>query len=124
MKVLQASGGLLTNAEVLAVLRDRGCDGQLPSARSLASEKVVYHELSQCSPDARPEKLRKLMAALQPFKLSRAEQLQVINLAPSSMVEVHLIMERCEERLTEDQVTELLSVVSQHITKPQPAPLS
>lgn len=55
----------------------------------------------------------------QPFALTRAELLQVINLAPCSEVEVHLIVEECEERLTQQQVTQLMEVVAKHLTRPQ-----
>jgi len=57
----------------------------------------------------------------QPFGLTRAEVLQVINLAPCSAVEVHLIVDECEERLSEEQVTQLLEVVSRHLPHAQQA---
>lgn len=59
--------------------------------------------------------------SLQPFKLTRAELLQVLNLAPCSEVEVHLIVEECEERLDEQQMAQFLDIVSKHLPRPQPA---
>jgi DNA-directed RNA polymerase subunit F len=47
--------------------------------------------------------------------LTRAELVQVINLAPASAVEVHLIVEDCEERLNEQQVEQLIAVVARHL---------
>jgi hypothetical protein len=38
------------------------------------------------------------------FSLMPAEALQVINLAPAAPVEIHLIVEQCADRLTDDQV--------------------
>jgi hypothetical protein len=59
-----------------------------------------------------------LLASLQPLGLTRAEVLQVVNLSPCSEVEVHLIVEECEERLSEEQVTQLLQIVAQHLPRP------
>lgn len=55
----------------------------------------------------------------QPFKLTRAELVQVLNLAPASEVEVHLIVEECEERLQEEQMAAFLQVVGRHLPRPQ-----
>jgi hypothetical protein len=50
---------------------------------------------------------------LQPFGLSRTETLQVLNLAPVSVVEVHLIVDGAEERLG-DRIAQLLDAVAAH----------
>jgi hypothetical protein len=38
-----------------------------------------------------------------------------MNLAPASAVEVHLIVEDCEDRLNEQQVDELIAIVARHL---------
>jgi hypothetical protein len=53
----------------------------------------------------------------QPFKLTRAELVQVLNLAPASEVEVHLIVEECEDRLNEQQMDAFLQVVAKHLPR-------
>lgn len=58
------------------------------------------------------------VCCLQPFGLTRAELLQVLNLAPVSEVEVHLIVEECEERLNEQQVADLIAVIGKHLPRP------
>ena len=45
---------------------------------------------------------------MEPFGLTQAEVLNLVNTRPRSLVEVHLIVEECEERLTQQQRTELL----------------
>jgi hypothetical protein len=50
----------------------------------------------------------------QPFGLSRTELLQVLNLAPTSEVELHLVVENAEGRLGEERVAALLDVVAAH----------
>lgn len=59
-----------------------------------------------------------LCLLLQPFGLTRAELLQVVNLSPVSEVEVHLIVEDCEDRLNEQQVAQLMHIVSKHLPRP------
>ena len=124
MKIIQQNGGLLTNSEVLQVLVDRGCasNSLLPNARSLASEKMVFAYLQQHSAGLRtPEELVVVQESLQQFDLTRIEMLQIINLTPKSVVEVHLIVENCESRLTEDQVEEVLRLVREVLPQPPEA---
>ncbi|MCO5578997.1 hypothetical protein L7F22_032848 [Adiantum nelumboides] len=45
------------------------------------------------------------------FKLTKGERLQAINTRPSSAVEVHLIVEDCEERMTAELVDQFLATV-------------
>lgn len=45
----------------------------------------------------------------------RAEILQLINLVPTSAVEIHLIVESCEERLSGERVEELLGLIAQQL---------
>lgn len=40
-----------------------------------------------------------------------------MNLAPTSAVEVHLIVEDCEERLNEQQMDQLIDIVAKHLPK-------
>lgn len=45
----------------------------------------------------------------------------MLNLAPCSEVEVHLIVDECEERLNEEQIGRLLDIVGRHLPRPQQA---
>ncbi|KHN71440.1 hypothetical protein Tcan_02266 [Toxocara canis] len=54
------------------------------------------------------------------FQLTAAEILQVINLRPSTEIEVQLIVEECEERLTEEQMTQLVNIVCENLP-PRPS---
>ena len=71
MKILQANSGLLTNAEVLAVLRDRGCDKPVGGAnRALVSEKILHQHLSEQALLNMPD-LQSFIDAVKPFDLTR-----------------------------------------------------
>lgn len=117
MKIIELNAGLLSNHEVAQVLKERGAD---PSAglntRAKASEKTVYEYLvSQAGCIKSREELQALVDDLKPLGLTRAELVQVMNLAPASAVEVHLIVEDCEDRLNEQQVDELIAIVAWHL---------
>ena len=48
--------------------------------------------------------------AIIPFKLTRMEALALVNTPPNSLVEVHLLVEECEERLKGDEIWALLNL--------------
>lgn len=58
-----------------------------------------------------PKIVEDFAAAVTTFKLTKAELLQLINLRPTTPVEIQLIVEECEERITEDQVCKLCNKV-------------
>ncbi|KAJ9516489.1 hypothetical protein QJQ45_011149 [Haematococcus lacustris] len=72
--------GLLSNSEVLRVLHDRGADASQPTVTARANEQM-------------------------PFQLTKAEVVGILNLCPSSAVELHLVVEDCETRLNEEQAS-------------------
>ncbi|KAI8471906.1 MAG: HRDC-like protein [Monoraphidium minutum] len=115
MKILEKNAGLLTNSEVIEALKARGADSDAPSARARPSERMVLRYLEAHSAGALTrEQLDAFKQALQPFGLSRTELLQVLNLAPASEVEVHLIIDNAEGRLGEERIAALLEVIAAH----------
>ena len=56
------------------------------------------------------------MEAVTPFKLTRMETLALVNTPPCSIVEIHLLVEECEERLSPDDVRELLQLCQRTLT--------
>ena len=58
------------------------------------------------------------MEAVKPFELTRMETQACINTPPSSIVEVHLLVEECEERLDQDRVRELLVLCHRTLVPP------
>lgn len=60
----------------------------------------------------------RFLTALKKYNLTPAESLMMVNLRPTTPVEVQLVVEECEERLTEEQVEELAALVAQHLPPP------
>ena len=132
MQVISKCDAVLTNFEVADLLArqqqqrlDEEAALPLPGARrtqagstawssqqSLAgiSEQVMsYLERSPCAGQSR-ENILAFQQAITPFKLTRMEALALVNTPPNSLVEVHLLVEECEERLKGDEIWALLNL--------------
>lgn len=127
MEVISENHAMLSNYEVLDLLKDiQAGKGQkkpnkfLTNLATITYETIKSLESWPCTSHT-PEGLTAAMNALVPYGLTAAEKLQLINLSPSSAVEIQLIVEESEERLTEAQIDELLDVISRHIPGPETA---
>ena len=123
---------MLTNHEVLQLLRGQSADrtaeetrapltgarrtsssislGQtreLAYAAAINDDVVAYLEETPCASQSAAA-IATFVKACEPFKLKRAEVLNLVNEQPRTLVEIHLIVEECEERLTPEQTQELL----------------
>lgn len=110
---------MLSNFEVLSLLNDmhKGQSKQSKTQKNLATisyEITQYLENTACAKQS-PEIIESFMKALEPFKMTKAEKIQLLNLRPQTAVEIQLIVEESEERLTEEQIYELLEVVKEHL---------
>ncbi|KAI1711303.1 RNA polymerase rpb4 domain-containing protein [Ditylenchus destructor] len=141
MEVVDPRSTLITNQEVLELLTQAKHQMNTKCASKLAESSsksvvgsdlpenhstIVYETmtyLNETSPA--PSQSRKqnvdLIKALQKagFKLTAAEVMQIVNLRPKSPVEIQLVIEESEERLTEQQVDEIIRIITAH-TKSQP----
>ncbi len=61
------------------------------------------------------EKFGQFFEAVEQFKLTPSETLQILNHCPTSAVEIQLLIEDSEERLSEGQVQDLLDIVKKHL---------
>ncbi|KAG6814209.1 hypothetical protein H0H92_000886 [Tricholoma furcatifolium] len=69
-----------------------------------------------------PERITKLVKDLAPYELTKAEKLQIVNLAPTLPVELYVIVEELEDRLG-DRMEEILSHVDLSLGEAAPAPV-
>ena len=84
---------------------------QLAYAAAINDDVVAYLEETSCAKQT-AESIAAFMKACEPFRLKRAEVLNLINEQPQTLVEIHLIVEECEERLSQDQTQQLLDTVA------------
>lgn len=120
MEVKNDNSALLSNYEVMQLLSDiqmgRGQIKPNKHQKNLATityETVKYLENTPCK-NQTPEIIDNFMSDLRTFNLTKAEKLQILNQCPKSAVEIQLIVEESEERLTEEQIYQLLEIVSKY----------
>ncbi|KAJ4977540.1 hypothetical protein NE237_008320 [Protea cynaroides] len=121
MKILQANDGALTNFEVLDFLRKRGAsqDPTRVICSVAQSEFKVYDYLVQ-SPACNQtrECIYEFLKRCEEYNLAKAEKLNIINLRPSSAVEIDPIIEECDKRMEGETVEKLVEMVVQVLPPP------
>lgn len=119
MEVIDENAATLSNYEVFTLLNDirNGQQGQKKPSKhqqhlaTITYSTLKYLEKTPCV-NQTPGIIAAFMKALEPFGLTKAEKLQLLNHRPSSAVEIQLIVEESEERLTEEQIDQLLDIVT------------
>ncbi|CDY30741.1 hypothetical protein BRARA_B03836 [Brassica rapa] len=120
--IVKANAGALTNFEVLDLLNSRGASKD--TTRVIASETVsrseykVYDYLMETAASTQTrDSVTKFSDKCKGFKLAKAEILNIINLRPSSDVELTPILEKPDER--EIDIEGILALV-QELLPPLP----
>lgn len=115
MEVKNTKSAMLSNFEALSLLNEiQKGHGKQKNLATVSYEIVQYLENTACAKQS-PEVIANFMKALEPYKLTKAEKLQFLNLRPRTAVEIQLVVEESEERLTEAQIYELLDLVGEHL---------
>uniref|UniRef100_A0A915DRH2 PNPLA domain-containing protein n=1 Tax=Ditylenchus dipsaci TaxID=166011 RepID=A0A915DRH2_9BILA len=130
MEVIDQRSTLLTNREVLELLIQAKSEGsnkrtskvtRVSRKSNLQNHNTIVYEtlkyLNECTPapSQSQQQINGLIKAIQDgkFKLTAAEIMQVVNLRPKNPVEIQLIVEESEERLTEEQIWELVRLITE-----------
>ncbi|XP_039254853.2 DNA-directed RNA polymerase III subunit RPC9-like [Styela clava] len=77
---------------------------------TITYEVLKYLEGTPCI-NQNEQCIKDACLALAPYNLSKAEKLQIMNLRPTTPVEISLIVEENEERISEEQIDEILEIV-------------
>ncbi|KAB0793912.1 hypothetical protein PPYR_01148 [Photinus pyralis] len=117
MEVINSNSAQLSNYEVLKHLQQlkdgRKKDKRQGQLATITYETLRYLENTPCNQQT-PETITACLKALEPFNLSKNEKLMIINSPPTTALEIQLMIEESEERLTEEQVNEILKIVVLH----------
>ncbi|XP_053702765.1 DNA-directed RNA polymerase III subunit RPC9 [Synchiropus splendidus] len=122
MEVKNANAAMLSNYEVFQLLTDlkeqrkdsgknKNSAGQ-QNLNTIMYETLKYLSKTPCSRQD-PKIVKEFLTAMMPQKFTKAEKLQLMNHRPQTAVEIQLMVEESEERLSEEQIEELIQTVSE-----------
>ena len=120
MEVVNENVATLSNAEVFQLLEDEKLiEHRITNVATIAYETIKHLEKTPCKHQD-GETIENFMKALAPYDFTKAEKLQLLNLRPTSVVEVQLIIEELDERLkTEEELEKLIELIEQKLPLPQ-----
>ncbi|XP_059223579.1 uncharacterized protein LOC131997146 [Stomoxys calcitrans] len=122
MEVLNPRFTGLTNFHVMEWLRSINHTKKKCGLRNLATitnETQQFLEESPCKYQSR-ESIRGFLNDMEPYTLSMKELFKMINDPPSSALHIQLLFKESEERLSEDQVNEIIRISKRHFPGPPP----
>lgn len=121
MEVLNDCSALLSNYEVFDMLQSmKSNKKQKMTQNQLATityQTIRYLEETPCKKQT-PEKIRKYLEAMKPFNLTKSEKLTLLNICPKTALEIQLIIEESEERLSTEEVESLLEIIQNCFEEP------
>ncbi|XP_064392179.1 DNA-directed RNA polymerase III subunit RPC9-like [Halichondria panicea] len=125
MEIIDKNVAMLSNFEVHDLLASlqTNTKGKKPNGRAQNLATITYetNEYLSKTPCALQDAkiIKDFLNDLKLVKLTKAEKLQLLNLRPVTQVELQLLVEEMEERLSEEETTALLERVAA-LPCPQP----
>uniref|UniRef100_A0A1A9VUK8 DNA-directed RNA polymerase III subunit RPC9 n=1 Tax=Glossina austeni TaxID=7395 RepID=A0A1A9VUK8_GLOAU len=122
MEIVRPLYSPLCNLEVMEALKNIKDTKKKFGLRNLATityETLQYLEESPCKYQ-NSKNIIEFLEEMEFYKLMPKECLMMINDPPTSALHIQLLIEDSEERLTEEQVNEILQISRKHFPGPPP----
>ncbi|XP_058821046.1 DNA-directed RNA polymerase III subunit RPC9 [Topomyia yanbarensis] len=110
MEIVNPNAAILTNFEVMSALKNMKSSKKKYGLRNLATityETVQYLEETACKEQS-IESIADFLKAMKQFNLTKNECLMLINDPPSSALHIQIMIEDSDERLTDEQVIQII----------------
>ncbi|XP_030024196.1 DNA-directed RNA polymerase III subunit RPC9 isoform X1 [Manduca sexta] len=119
METINVNAAFLCNFEVMQILQKLKDNTQKKHKReaSLATvtyETVHYLQDTECK-NQNAKSIQKFLEAMKVYKLTKVEKLMMVNTPPRTELEIQLIVQESEERLSEEQVQEIIALVNKYL---------
>ncbi|KAJ2952997.1 hypothetical protein O0L34_g7375 [Tuta absoluta] len=119
METIKANTAFVCNYEVMQILQELKDNTQKKHKRegSLATvtyETVHYLQDTECKKQ-NAQSIQKFLEDMKQFKLTKTEKLMMVNTPPRTELEIQLIVQESEERLSEDEVKKIIETVNKHL---------
>ncbi|KAL0842408.1 hypothetical protein ABMA28_014519 [Loxostege sticticalis] len=119
METTKANAAFLCNFEVMQILQQLKDNTQKKHKRegSLATvtyETVHFLQNSDCKNQS-AQAIQKFLEAMKQFKLTKIEKLMMVNTPPRTELEIQLIVQESEERLSEEEVKKIIDLANEFL---------
>ncbi|XP_059057128.1 DNA-directed RNA polymerase III subunit RPC9 [Achroia grisella] len=119
METIKANAAFLCNYEVMQILQQLKDNTQKKHKRegSLATvtyETIHYLQDSDCKTQS-AQSIQNFLEAMKRFKLTKTEKLMMVNTPPRTELEIQLIVQESEERLTDEEVQSIITIVNEFL---------
>ncbi|KAK7204198.1 RNA polymerase II [Myxozyma melibiosi] len=136
MKAEVARDKLLSNFEVLQHINDikrrqkQSSASRHRSALKTENLETILLELHtylgekahSAAAKQNPADIKTFMQEISVYDLEKAEKLQIINIAPTSLVTLYCLIEEYEQRFTEEQGNHMLELIQKYLHPAPPPP--
>ncbi|CAM0141319.1 hypothetical protein VKS41_003979 [Umbelopsis sp. WA50703] len=121
MEIIETRAALLSNYEVLQLLNER-IEGQKQrrkedsnieypeNLRTIQFEIKTALENSPCSTQDESQ-VAAFLEEMKTWRLTKGEKLQILNLRPKTPVDLHILIEECEERYGPEELEQFLELI-------------
>lgn len=120
MEVINENVASLSNSEVYQILEnEKLIEHRVSNVATVAYETIKHLEKTPCK-HQNNDVIQGFLRALEPYDFTKAEKLQLLNLRPTSIVEIQLIIEELDERLkTEEELQKLVDLIEEKLPLPE-----